>query len=767
MSKRLNIGLFVDDMDAVFTKEALKGAEQGAIAIDANLFVFPGGYLDLPDVSDAHLKYGYQYNSLFSFVNSKHIDVLYIMLGMIGCRSDEEERRRFLERYLGIPIVTMYSKMRGYQSITFDNRIGFDHAITHLIETHGVTHIGYVSGPKTNTDAMERFDVYRTVLERAGIPFRPEYVTYGNFEETSEGVVRQLMLDQPDLQAVVFANDRMAHGGYWAFQKLGINVGKDIFVVSFDNSSFASTLNPPLTTVEANAAELAYQAIANAEQFLQNGKIDDIQVDTHFIRRASCGCMHFSYNHSDQLAITKDLFAGNTIHMSQIYSYLFGDYIHSAELTRIEDILSVVVHLLYDMVAQRSFAEYQEQCQTLFSKLIEEQILRYTTVEKLFNVLAIIQKAFSDMLPETTEKLLLSELFSAIYRNLAIVNRQLEEGQQAGIEQVSQIINSMTGSIFTMDETKEIPYESALENLSSIGIQSAYLYLFQEPVKNTYDTVWQHPKKILCKAYYDEKGSHAISLESQLMLTENITNHPLIPQDHRVTMVLSPLFSGQKLYGLLLSEVNHENFRNISLLTLQLSVALKSLSLLENEREAQRRLEISLEKIKENNSILDEIAKSDELTGLYNRRGFLENAKAAIASRRNENMKAIIIYADMDNLKMINDRYGHDEGDFALKEMSSILKEAFRNTDIVGRFGGDEFVVFALASIENCENIIKRRINEIARRHNEMCNKPYPIELSTGIYEFYCSSDIDIYQILDLADEKLYREKAEKKAGNK
>lgn len=765
MSKRLNIGLFVDDMDAVFTREALKGAEQGAIAIDANLFIFPGGYLDLPDVSDAHLKYGYQYNSLFGFVNSKHIDVLYIMLGMIGCRTDEKDRRRFLERYLGIPIVTMYSKMRGYQSVTFDNRIGFDHAITHLIKNHGVTRIGYVSGPKTNTDAMERLDVYRTVLKRAGIPFRSEYVTYGNFEETSESVVRQLMLDQPDLQAVVFANDRMAHGGYWAFQKLGISVGRDVYVVSFDNSAFAATLSPPLTTVEANAAELAYQAISNAGKFLENGKIDDIQVDTHFIRRSSCGCLHFSYNHSDQLGLTEDLFAEDTIHMTRIHSYLFGDYIHSSELTRIQDDLSVIFHLLYDMVSQRSFQEHQEKCQLLFSKLIEEQLLRYTTVEQLFNVLVIIQNAFSEMLSDTVEKLMLSELFSTIYRNLAVVNRQLEEVQQAGMEQVSQIINSMTGGIFTMDEDNEIPYESALENLSSIGIQSAYLYLFQEPVKNTFETVLEHPKKILFKACYDGQDTHAIPEESQLIPTLNITDQPFLPRDRRVTTVLSPLFSGQKLYGLLLSEVNHENFRNIAPITLQLSVALKSLSLLENEREAQRKLEISLEKIKESNSLLDEISKSDELTGLFNRRGFLEHAKAAIANPRNENMEAIIIYADMDNLKMINDRYGHDEGDFALKEIASILKEAFRNTDIVGRFGGDEYVVFALASIENCEEIIKRRINEIARRHNEMCNKPYPIELSTGIYEFICNKDVDIYQILDLADEKLYREKAEKKAG--
>lgn len=91
---------FIDDIDAVFTSEAVKGAELGAIAIDANLYIFPGMYLDGTDISKEHIKYEYQYNTLFQFASEKHLDVLYVMMGMIGSRVTSEERIAFLEQYL-------------------------------------------------------------------------------------------------------------------------------------------------------------------------------------------------------------------------------------------------------------------------------------------------------------------------------------------------------------------------------------------------------------------------------------------------------------------------------------------------------------------------------------------------------------------------------------------------------------------------------------------------------------------------------------------
>lgn len=765
MKKRLNIGLFIDSLDAVFTSEACKGAQLGAVAVDANMYVYAGGYLDADDISGDHLKYEYQYNTIFQFVTKNQIDVLYIMMGMIAGRIELEDRIAFLERYLDIPIVLLYTRMEGYTSVIFDNRVGFKEAIKHLVDEHGITKIGFVSGPRTNVDAMERLEVYKEVLRESGIPYQDKYVVYGNFEESSEGIIRKLVEDNPELEGIAFANDRMAQGGYWAFEKMKIEVGTDLKVVSFDNSVFSAMLNPPLTTVEANAAELAYQAIVRAQSFLKTGRIDDVEIATHFVKRSSCGCHQFDCDSlSEQLGFGSVL-SDEGIQVGRIHSYLFGDYVDSSILQKMKDDLAVLVKIMVDMVKSSDFDAYENDVDLLFDQIIEEPLFQYTTVELLFNMLQSLQSGFEQFLTGPAERVRLMKLFSNMYRSLAISNCQVVQNQQASMEQMAHLINNMTVGVLMMEDDNEIPFEGMLENLYDVGIKSSYLYTYQAPMYHRRGESFVPPKKLLLRAYSNEHGAFHIPVEKQLITVDELYSHEYIKNDHRVTMVLSPLFSGDELYGILLCEVDYENFHNVVPVTFQLSSVIKSFLLLEKQQEVQRNLEINLQTIKKNNELLDEISKSDELTGLYNRRGFLEYTKNAIANPKNQGKQALIVYADMDNLKLINDEHGHDEGDFALREIAQILREAFRDSDVIGRYGGDEFVVFALVGVSDYENIVKRRIEEITLRHSENSGKPYPIEMSTGICQFECDASLNIYEKLDLADERLYEEKRRKHAG--
>ena len=106
---RKKIGLLIDELNTPFTSEAVKGAELGAMAVDADMYIFPGMYLDDTKISDDHHLYEYQYNTLFQFANDKHLDILYIMMGLIGCRVDLERRQKFLSQYLNIPVVILYT----------------------------------------------------------------------------------------------------------------------------------------------------------------------------------------------------------------------------------------------------------------------------------------------------------------------------------------------------------------------------------------------------------------------------------------------------------------------------------------------------------------------------------------------------------------------------------------------------------------------------------------------------------------------------------
>lgn len=769
MKKRLNIGLFVDDIDAVFTKEAVKGAELGAIAIDANLFIFPGMYLDSADISEDHIRYEYQYNTLFQFASQKHLDVLYVMMGMIGSRVTKEERVAFLEQYLGIPVVTLYTKMDCYASSVFDNQIAFMQGIRHLIVDHNARNIGYVSGPATNVDAMERFDAYKKVLKETDIRYNDDYVIYGNFEESSEQMIGEFVAAHPELDAVVFANDRMALGGYRAFARMGIKVGHDLLVVSFDNSSFAATLSPPLTTVEANAAELSYKAITKAGTFIRTGKLDDLKVNTHLMKRSSCGCIGFDYqNMSEKLGI-QNIFHGDNsrVMIKQIHNYLFGNYVKGDKIRQIKDDISMLVKLLRKMTEPKAFQDNKKDVLHVFSDIVSQPLLRYTKAELFSDVLLSLQYELRNSTEDLQLQLDVMDLFSVFYRELTIINGQVIHGQQEGIEQMSRIINTMTVDMFRLDDNGRIPYERALDNLSAIGMRTAFMFTFEENIRHPRGEAFVKPEKMLFRAYYNESGAFDVPKDEQSIETENIFSNDKMPADRRVTMVLVPLFSGEELYGVLMGEMHYEYFKNLAPVTVQISIALKSLLLLEQQKKIHLQLKDSLEQMSENNQRLAEMSKTDQLTGLYNRWGFLENVQSMISNPMNLGKEVMVLYADMDNLKMINDRFGHDEGDFAIHEMASILKEAFRSTDIVARFGGDEFVAFALIGISDYESIMRQRIVELTIQHNEKAGKPYPIEMSIGICESFCSPAMNINDILDIADKRLYLEKKVKREKKK
>ena len=187
--------------------------------------------------------------------------------------------------------------------------------------------------------------------------------------------------------------------------------------------------------------------------------------------------------------------------------------------------------------------------------------------------------------------------------------------------------------------------------------------------------------------------------------------------------------------------------------------------MMEEQNKAKQALQNSLERFIRDNTKLEEIAQKDELTRLYNRRGFIANSEKQLDDPANQDKVAVICYADMDNLKKINDKYGHDDGDFALCTIARILHESFRDSDVIGRFGGDEFVTLAITGSDIDVAKLKARIDMVTKRYNDEVQKPYPIEMSTGIYKFTITGKIDIYEILNNADELLYQEKIAKKTG--
>jgi diguanylate cyclase (GGDEF)-like protein len=155
---------------------------------------------------------------------------------------------------------------------------------------------------------------------------------------------------------------------------------------------------------------------------------------------------------------------------------------------------------------------------------------------------------------------------------------------------------------------------------------------------------------------------------------------------------------------------------------------------------------------------LGNLALTDELTGLYNRRGFMAMAERQMRLGRRNGRGMLLFMIDVDGLKNINDSFGHLEGDRALKCTSAILEETFRDSDVVARLGGDEFAVLAIEAAGHSEPTIKTRLFEClksTKAEQSRCE----VSLSLGVARFDPRDRTSIGELMARADQSMYEQK--------
>ena len=157
---------------------------------------------------------------------------------------------------------------------------------------------------------------------------------------------------------------------------------------------------------------------------------------------------------------------------------------------------------------------------------------------------------------------------------------------------------------------------------------------------------------------------------------------------------------------------------------------------------------------------------TDEMTGLLNRRGFYEYARRQISAALAAGKGGLVIYCDMDGLKKINDTYGHDVGDRAIKYEAQVLKSVFRSSDIAGRLGGDEFAVLACDMKIKDFPRVKKAMAAECEKINAGSLEPFTLSVSVGCSEFSAAKD-DIEDLLNSADSSQYEDKRAKKEAEK
>lgn len=754
MSGKLTVGVFIHHLDNDYSKAFLKGTAAAANDLDVNLAIFPGRALDCQLADRRYTVYEYQNNVVYSFASSKSMDALIVSAGTIATCVSHDEFKEFLDGYEGLPLLTTETKFEGYPCIRLSGS-GIKELVSHLVHEHGRKHIAFVSGPEGNTDADERLNHYKEALAENGLEFDPNLVTYGNFSEYCVDIVSDLIdRNEGKIDAICFANDMMCRGGYKAIESKGLRVGKDIAVTGYDDSEVAATLRPMLTTVRADASKLGYRAVEEAVHMAKGEKVEDICIDSTPVFRFSCGCsfqaeQKVTLDRLDEASVRK---AVDNILSEHIQRYEVSMRKHDC-IKRLHEF----AHKLISYAAGADISVEELFSKSYFSRIMDSDIWKLVSPEAFLRIMKSIRSASlsaceGDMMGRKLNVLKILE-GSMEVASECIVN--MHYTTMNDITFTHFLIGNITKDMTIYDSDDEKCYFSIVNDLYRAHVDSSFVYTFEEPIIHDPKSEWKLPETILLRAYNDGDKLAAVTGEACKLPSSRIITNQYTPNDRNRIMVVSPLFMNEEQYGVIVCEMENEYFTYIYSITPQICSAIKLTNLV-------AKLESSLDAAQSRNNVLNRMSMIDELTGVYNRRGFYVSANRILKAAENEGRQAAIIFGDLDNLKKVNDTFGHDDGDYAIVSCAEFLKKSLRTTDVVGRIGGDEFAAFAICDDADIIAKLPTRIKGIASKHNEVSDKPYNVTVSIGIYPIICSPELNIQEFMDKADNALYEDKKKK-----
>jgi diguanylate cyclase (GGDEF)-like protein len=156
---------------------------------------------------------------------------------------------------------------------------------------------------------------------------------------------------------------------------------------------------------------------------------------------------------------------------------------------------------------------------------------------------------------------------------------------------------------------------------------------------------------------------------------------------------------------------------------------------------------------------ITELLVADELTGLANRRGFITMANRLLALCRRQEVDALVVYADVNGLKEVNDRFGHDTGDRLICHAASVMATAFRSSDVVGRLGGDEFAAVLTAHRGESMRAAERLADAIQAGNAALFDAPFSLSMAVGWSRFDHQAPFSLEVLLERADAAMYADK--------
>lgn len=599
------------------------------------------------------------------------------------------------------PMVSLGLRMEGLDS-TFPEGSGIEEMVHHFVNTHDCHHIAFISGPANNPDAQRRLLDYQTGLAKAGIAFDPQKVECGNFFlEGGKEAMRKLLARGP-LDAVIAANDSMAIGAAQALKEAGKRIPREIHLSGFDGSPEGRFLQPALTTVENPASEVAALGVEQCLARLSDPErpAQHQSVATQVLYRKSCGCLRS--------------FGGDTFK------------IHSEEQEVLEMLVSQLLadseqrHMQFLFWLQDQLASddpYALEHSTRWVYLVGQQLQRLGNSERVSRAIEFLAIA-QEILFEAQQSHIGSELSSSR-------------------EQVRRL-HRMESALLASTHTDEL-LAALQEHLSQWCPSGIRLFLHHR------DFAPAAPQDLRtaplpCRIHIGPDGIRPLP-ECEDLLPEQA--------EPGETWIAVPIEQGDMRFGVLLFRNWNEDLAFIEHLRMAVSTAFA----VSWRTRCEAELRDSLRKL----------SLRDELTGLYNRRGLSEISPMLVNRAKRENKRLAVLLMDLDGLKQINDHYGHADGDLAIATFGQALLAGFRETDLVARYGGDEFAALLTLDQDSELSPLLERFQNLLEERSARLERPWTLRTSLGYSLWDPSQGSDLDSHMSKADQALYEDKGRRK----
>ena len=731
--KRLHFSAILSILSDRCQQDVWSGITRYARTNDIHLTAYIGAHKtsNYDKTITAHLETCFE-----SIIHDSSLDGVILFGGFLAQIVDIDTIMEYVARIpKHIPVVSLTLALPGIPSVMADDFGGIYSAVDHLIQTHGKKKIAFIKGPE-GQEVEERFRGYRQALAANDIAFDERYVFPGLFTTESGCNAVCSMLDDRRLSAdaIVAASDEIAVGALTELKKRNIMVPGDIAVTGFDDDIYSAVFNPSISTAKLDFSMIGQVAAETLQKIITGKPVEDmVHVSAVFEKRQSCGCTDKS------MSINKPVPDSSLTEAGSLKEFVMHEFTTLLYHEVPKNITGRLVTGLVDAITKKPFNKSTflfalENILTKYSRYSNN----YSRLSDALNVLVLGVEHYRNDVEAAVY--ILSTL---AYAATLVGNARLKEGklEEFNLIDYRTFLREMISNLVLIFDLKSLADE-LLKSLTELSIGTVLVGLYHGPIRSDdRDT----PRVIDTVVGFDDGTRLNIeqSNHEPILFSDYSTIGGFDFEHERRTLFFLPLFFKDEETGALVLSYDPQIPEDVyETLRVNISTAVKGADLM---------------------SRIQTLSITDELTGLLNRRGFLQFVNSRSLHLRRTGATPIVMFMDMDGLKKINDEHGHCEGDKALSTFADILRNTLREEDIVGRMGGDEFAI--LSSVRSNENVemLKKRIRANLAAYNAKKHHPYEITVSIGSVVLEESTKECFDAALLCADSILYEEKMKKK----